>query len=147
MGFTPGKSTVTALILSFHNNIEVTRTIGSDVGLVFFDLRKAFDSVPHLPLVQRLWELGLNCHILQWITNYLYCRRQYVVVNDVCSPTTPFMSGVPQGGLACRSLPANMLTSAEGMEAHNISSGLLYTVQLSELNRCLYTYSAGQILE
>ena len=99
MGFTPGKSTVTALILSFNNNIEVTRTIGSDVGLVFFDLRKAFDSVPHLPLVQRLWNLGLNCHILQWITNYLYCRRQYVVVNGVCSPITPIMSGVTQGSI------------------------------------------------
>ena len=69
-GFSPGKSTVTALILSFHNILK-SLELGSDVGLVFFDLRKAFDSVPHLPLVQRLRNIGLNCHIVQWITNYL----------------------------------------------------------------------------
>ena len=94
----PGKSIVTALILSFHNILK-SLELSSDVGLVFFDLRKAFDSVYHLPLVQRLRNLGLNCHILQWITNYLYCRRQYVVVNGVCSPITPVMSGVPQGSI------------------------------------------------
>ena len=94
-GFSPENSTVTALILSFHNILKSL----DDVGLVFFDLRKAFDSVPNLPLVQRLWELDLNCHILQWITNFLYCRRQYVVVNGVCSPITPVMSVLPQGSI------------------------------------------------
>ena len=41
---------------------------GAEVALVFFDLRKAFDSVPDLPLLQKLREIGLNAHILQWIT-------------------------------------------------------------------------------
>ena len=50
-GFTPGKSTVTALLLTFHDIFQLLES-GADVSLVFFDLRKAFDTVPHLPLLQ-----------------------------------------------------------------------------------------------
>ena len=47
-GFTPGKSTVTALLSSFYDILQLLES-GADVSLVFFDLCKAFDSVPHLP--------------------------------------------------------------------------------------------------
>ena len=33
---------------------------GHEVCAVFFDVRKAFDTVPHLPLLQTLDKLGLN---------------------------------------------------------------------------------------
>ena len=46
-GFCPGKSTVTALTSTFHNVFQLLEA-GFDVSLVFFDLHKAFDSVPHL---------------------------------------------------------------------------------------------------
>ncbi len=94
-GFTPGKSTVTALLSSFH---EILQLLESG-ALVFFDLRKAFDSVPHLPLLQTLSNCGLNQHILQWITCYLSDRKQYVVVDGASSETTPVISGVPQGSV------------------------------------------------
>ena len=69
------------------------------MSLVFLDLRKAFDSVPHLPLLQKLSDCGLNQHILQWITCYLSNREQYVVVDGAFSETTPVISGVPQGSV------------------------------------------------
>ena len=71
-GFCPGKSTVTALTSTFH--VFQLLEAGFDVSLVFFDLRKAFDSVPHLPLLQKLKDTDLNQHILQWISSYL-CNR------------------------------------------------------------------------
>ena len=49
-GFCPGKSTVTALVSTFHNILQLMEN-GFDVSLVFFDSHKAFDSVPHLPLL------------------------------------------------------------------------------------------------
>ena len=70
-----------------------------DVSLVFFDLCKAFDSVPHLPLPHKLKNIGLNQHILQWIASYLCNRQQYVVVDGASSDTTSVLSGVPQGSV------------------------------------------------
>ena len=93
-GFCPGKSTVTALLSTFHAVFKMLE-MGSDVSLVFFNLRKAFDSVPHTPLLQHLKDIGLNSHILQWISSYLCCRKQYVVVEGASSSTTSVPSGVP----------------------------------------------------
>ena len=89
---------MTALLSSFHDIFQLLES-GADVSLVFFDLRKAFDSVPHLPLLQKLRDCGLNQHILQWITCYLSGREQYVVVNGASSRTIPVISGVPQGSV------------------------------------------------
>ncbi len=41
---------------------------------------KAFGSVPHLPLLQKLKDIDLNQYILQWISSCLCNRQQYVVV-------------------------------------------------------------------
>ena len=97
-GFTPGKSTVTALISTFYDILQ-NMDKGLEVSLVFFDIRKAFDSVPHLPLLLKLRNLGLNEHILQWITSYLCDRHQLVVVEGASSEPTPVVSGVPQGSI------------------------------------------------
>ena len=56
-GFCPAKSTTTALLSTFHEVIEQ----GSDVALIFFDLRKAFDSVPHALLLK---DIKLDSHIV-----------------------------------------------------------------------------------
>ena len=69
-GFCPGKYTVTALTSTFHNVFQLLEA-GFDVSLDFFDLCKAFDSIPHLPLLQKQKDTDLNQHILQWISSYL----------------------------------------------------------------------------
>jgi len=70
-GLTPGRSTTTALLSVFHIAMRLAEN-GNDIGLVFFDLRKAFYSVPHQPLLEKLEETGLNRHLLQWIgTTYV----------------------------------------------------------------------------
>ena len=66
---------------------------------IFFDLRKAFDSVPHQPLVDKLANLGLDAYALSWITSYLTNRKQHVVVGGESSLDTPVLSGVPQGSV------------------------------------------------
>ena len=65
-GFTHGKSTVTALLSTF-NSVYQYMERGCDVALLFLDISKAFDSVPHVPLLQHLRDIGLNQFLLQWI--------------------------------------------------------------------------------
>ena len=66
---------------------------------MFFDLKKAFDSVPHRALLDKLKSLQLNDHILKWVCDYLKDRKQRVVVNGEISETLPIISGVPQGSV------------------------------------------------
>ena len=72
---------------------------GKEVCAIFFDLKKAFDSVPHRSLVDKLQSIGLDQYILRWIVFYLSDRSQYVVLNGERSPTHAVMSGVPQGSV------------------------------------------------
>ena len=72
---------------------------GHEICVVFFDVQKAFDSVPHLPLLQKLEQIGINPYILRWVQSYLTERKQYVVVEGSCSPSLKVLSGVPQGSV------------------------------------------------
>ena len=65
----------------------------------FFDLKKAFDSVPHSLLLQRLVELDVNHFVVQWVRSYLTNICQCVVVDGKQSSTLPVISGVPQGSV------------------------------------------------
>ena len=97
-GFTAGRSTTTAL-LSFTHNCQAALDSGDEVCSVFFDLCKAFDKVPHLPLLQKLADLQVNPCILRWIGSYLLDRSQAVVLGGVQSSPLHVISGVPQGSV------------------------------------------------
>ena len=97
-GFRSRRSTVTAL-LSITQDWHTALERGQDICAIFFDYRKAFDSVPHLPLITKLEALQFNEVILRWLTDYLTNRKQYVVVNGAESQPTPVLSGVPQGSI------------------------------------------------
>ena len=53
----------------------------NEVAAVFFDLTKAFDYVPHKHLINKLETIGLDIHLIKWITNYLTNQYQSVVLN------------------------------------------------------------------
>ena len=95
-GFQPKKSSVSALVDVVY---EWSKALdqGSEVCAVFFDLRKAFDSVPHESLIDKLRALDLDPYILRWICSYLMDRKQYVVLNGKAFTTCSATSGVPQG--------------------------------------------------
>ena len=97
-GFRPGKSTTHALLSATNEWFKILDD-GADVGAIFFDLSKAFDSVPHKALLEKLKDIGLNRLLLKWITDYLTNRKQQVVVNGETSEELPVLSGVPQGSV------------------------------------------------
>ena len=95
-GFLPGRSTTSALLAVTHDWL-MQLDQGFDVCSVYFDLRKAFDSVPHRSLIQKLFDLQLNPFYIRWIESYLTNRSQQVVVEGSCSPILPVLSGISPG--------------------------------------------------
>ena len=85
-----------AIILSNQLNNYITV---EEVCVAFFDVRKAFDSVPHAPLLEKLAGIGLNPYIIRWIKSYLTDRKQFVVVDGSSSESLQVLSGVPQGSV------------------------------------------------
>ena len=97
-GFLEGRSTVTALLHLTDQWLQALEE-GLDICAVFFDFRKAFDSVPHLPLMDKIRSLDLHETISRWINNYLANRTQVVAVNGSESSVASVLSGVPQGSV------------------------------------------------
>ena len=97
-GFMPRRSAISALCSLTHDWLRDLDN-GNDVCSVFFDLRKAFDSVPHNHLLDKLATLSLCPHLLQWIHSYLSNRSQVVAVGGELSTIKNVLSGVPQGSV------------------------------------------------
>ena len=70
-----------------------------EVCATFFDIRKAFDTVPHRNLLSKLKSLHLHPAITRWICNCLTGRYQRVVVDGAIYQSIPVISGVPQGSV------------------------------------------------
>ena len=83
-GFRPAHSTASAVASATHDWFT-TLDSGSSVGAVFFDLKKAFDSVPHSPLLDKISATGLHPVLVQWIGAYLTSRSQRTVVGGSAS--------------------------------------------------------------
>jgi len=65
--------------------------------VAIFDFSKAFDSVPHKRLLYKLQCYSIRGPILYWISSFLSCRQQRVVINGSQSTWLPVFSSVLQG--------------------------------------------------
>uniref|UniRef100_A0A1X7T9M2 Reverse transcriptase domain-containing protein n=1 Tax=Amphimedon queenslandica TaxID=400682 RepID=A0A1X7T9M2_AMPQE len=97
-GFLPERSTTTALA-------TVTQFILSSLDCsvpvcgLFLDVKKAFDSVNHQTLLNKLLALNLPYPLHSWFSSYLSNRQQSVRVGDSISSPVQVTSGVPQGSI------------------------------------------------
>jgi len=69
------------------------------MGAVFSDLSKAFDTISHSGLLNKLPFYGICDNELKWFTDYLFLRKQTVRYNGVLSEPNPIFTGVPQGSI------------------------------------------------
>ena len=66
---------------------------------VFIDLKKAFDTINHKILLNKLEMYGIRGMALEWLQNYLSERLQYVNYQGVNSEKSKMLCGVPQGSI------------------------------------------------
>ncbi len=123
-GFRHMHSTLTSLINItdwWLRNIDQ----GLVTGIVFIDLRKAFDIVNFEILLKRLKYYDVSDVELKWFTSYLHGRMQTVIIDGILSGSPPFTVGLQQG---------------------NIPGPLLFTLYVNELPKvaenCLTTMYA-----
>ena len=97
-GFRESRSTSHAL-LSLTETIKKSINNGKFGGGIFLDLQKAFDTVDHKILLQKLEHYGIRGKVLDWFRSYLSSRSQYVVVNGHSFKILPSTCGVSQGSV------------------------------------------------
>ena len=68
-------------------------------GALFIDLSKAFDTVNHCILKQRLLNIGVSERASGWFENYLSHRTQCVTFDGASSSLLHVVSEVPQGSV------------------------------------------------
>ena len=96
MVFRPMHSTLTA-ILEATNGWYLDIDNGSLNGVLSLDLKKAFDTVDHSNLLEKLKLYGVDTHSLSWFTSYLSNRKQGTCIKGFFSNELLISCGVPQG--------------------------------------------------
>ena len=67
------------------------------VRIMFFDFSSAFNTIQPHRLKDKLVQMGVNAHLVSWITDYLTERPQFVRLKDCLSETVVCSTGAPQG--------------------------------------------------
>ena len=97
-GFRPNHSTSTTL-LDVQDYILKNMDTGYATGVLFIDLKKAFDTVNHDILIRKLEQYGINGNELLWFKSYLNNRVQTVNVDSTLSDFRSINIGIPQGSI------------------------------------------------
>ena len=94
-GFRKQMSTSLAIIELVE---EITNSLDNHEATVgfFIDLKKAFDTVDHSILIEKLYHYGIRGTANKWICSYLMNRYQYVTINGTNSDYMNVLCGFPK---------------------------------------------------
>ena len=97
-GFLPRRSCCSAL-LSYLEKVTFSVDDRQVVDVLYLDLSKAFDRVPHKRLLLKLKSYGIGGPVLHCVSSFLTDRQQRVQIGSSLSSFLPVTSGVPQGSV------------------------------------------------
>ncbi len=93
------KKSVTTQMLECANDWTKCQMNKKCSDTIYLDFAKAFDTVSHPKLLQKLQAYGINGLLLSWIGAFLNGRTQRVFLGECCSDTVQVTSSVPQGSV------------------------------------------------
>ena len=91
--------------LEKHSTLDTVNIIQNNMDSklftcgIFIDLKKAFDTVDHAILLQKLDHYGIRGIINDWFSSYLLARSQVTEVDTFLSSKSQISCGVPQGSV------------------------------------------------
>lgn len=97
-GFMKNRSTTTNL-MCYVSEISRGMETKNQVDAVYVDFAKAFDTVPHNLIIDKMKHLGFPDWFTKWLYSYLSGRSAFVKVNSIRSRYFSIPSGVPQGSV------------------------------------------------
>lgn len=97
-GFRPGHSCSSQLIELMEDFTDFFEH-SDPFDTIYLDFAKAFDRVPHVRLLTKVYNYGVRGDLFDWIKDFLYNRRQRVVINNSYSDWSMVSSGIPQGSV------------------------------------------------
>ena len=100
-GFRKGRSTVHAL----HSSVNIiSNAVNSNKHVlgIFIDLSKAFDTLDHKIMIEKLEHYGIRGNAKKLLESYLIGRQQYTAINGQNSERMQVIYGVPQGSVLYR---------------------------------------------
>lgn len=92
-----GCNTTLALLKCQHKWLKSLDSNADYVRVLSFDFSKAFDTVSHKIVCDKLKTTNLNPYTINWIISFLDNRKQRVVVDEVTTNYVSINRGVPQG--------------------------------------------------
>ena len=95
-GFRPEYSTSTAIFKLMKNLFE-TYDMGHSSSCIFVDYKKAFETLDHEILCQKLDMYNFSENSVKWFRSYLSNRKHIVRTNTGASTVSTVKYGVPQG--------------------------------------------------
>jgi len=97
-GFRPGYS-CESQVITVCQDIADSLDNGDRIDAIIVDFLKAFDLVPHVRLLMKIANLGVDSRVVVWIRQFLLGRMQKVRVGGQLSEEVRVTSGVPQGSV------------------------------------------------
>ena len=122
-GFRTGKS-CTSQLLNLIQHIEDGYQRGMITSATFVDLSDAYDTVNHIILIQKLYNITQDSPLCRVIQNMLSSRRFYVELNNERSRWRKQKNGLPQGSVLSHIL-FNIYTNDQPL--HNGTRSFIYT--------------------
>ena len=118
-----------ALLITLLNDLPRCYDTGIQTDIIFTDLAKAFDTVPHQCLLYKLQWYGVTGDLKNWILSFLNHKTQCVVLDGIFSSRCSILhvSGVPQStvlgpslfSIYINDLPESILHSSIKLFADN----------------------------
>ena len=110
---------------------------GKSSCIAFLDLHKAFDSLDHTLLLQRLNNLGVWGKEMTWFSSYLSDRKQCVKCGGIFSEWNTINGGIPQGSTLGPQLFLIMNDIPSMGNCYNMLMTQLLSVQILVLRRSI----------